>query len=92
MTTHKSSRDDPKVLRSRILHLLTIYPVISPTMLQCGLGPSVKPQLWRPILQRLIDTGEVIQENQDATTVIGRYNSYTKLSLPGTKVKLAETA
>ena len=43
----------------KILHLLGIYPIISPTMLQGGLGPSVKPALWRPVLARLINEAKV---------------------------------
>jgi hypothetical protein len=70
----------------KILHLLGIYPIISPTMLQGGLGPSVKSALWRPVLARLIDEGKVVEDQQSVQTPADRYNTYSKLHLPGTKV------
>ncbi len=75
-------------IETRILHLLRIYPVISPTMLQSGLGPSTKPAQWRPVLVSLIATGMVKEEQQSMQTPSERYNTYTKLSLPGTTVNV----
>ena len=71
---------------TKILHLLSIYPIISPTMLQGGLGPAMKPVLWRPILAALIADNKVVQEQESMLTPTERYNTYTKLMLPGTQV------
>ncbi len=79
-----------EVIKTKILHLLKIYPVISPTMLQSALGPSTKPTKWRPCLKRLIDSGEVIEEQESMQTPTERYNTYSKLSLPGTKVSVGQ--
>ena len=68
---------------AKILHLLRIYPLISPTMLQAGLGPYVKPGIWRPVLRRLIEQGVVREEKEELLTPDERYNTYTKLSLAG---------
>lgn len=65
----------------KIIHTLTVYPLISPTMLQGGLGPYMKPDVWRPILDKLIHTGVVIQEHVPFKTPYGRHNSYTRLYL-----------
>jgi len=73
----------PDEIRTKILHLLSIYPIISPTMLQGGLGPAMKPVLWRPVLEELIKEGAVVQEQESMLTPTERYNTYTKLSLPG---------
>ena len=73
-------------IEARILHLLNIYPVISPTMLQGGLGPYTKPALWRPVLVHLIDKGQVVESQESLQTPSDRYNTYTKLSLPGVTV------
>lgn len=70
-----------KTLQERIVHVLTVYPCISPTMLQAGIGPSVKPEMWRPILEDLIAAGIIIREIDARTTPAGRSNVYTKLSL-----------
>lgn len=78
--------DEQYKVEEKILHILGIYPVISPTMLQSGLGPSTKPELWRPILTRLINEGKVIEDRENCITPTGRYNDYAKLMLPHTKV------
>lgn len=46
-------------IETRILETLAIYPRLSPTMLQAGLGPALSPKLWRPALDRLIEMGLV---------------------------------
>lgn len=75
-------------IEAKILHLLGIYPIISPTMLQSGLGPSTKPAQWRPVLVSLIAAGRVIEEQESMQTPSERYNTYSKLSLPGTTVSV----
>jgi len=81
----------PEEIQTKIVHLLGIYPIISPTMLQGALGPSTKPALWRPALAELIERGEVIEDQESMLTPTDRYNTYTKLSLPGTSVVVAGT-
>lgn len=73
--------------RERIKKILSIYPRLSPSMLHTGLGPSTPAQLWKPILQQMVDEGLVKQE---ITTVGGR--SYTTLELanPPHSLKTAE--
>lgn len=65
----------------KILHILEIYPVISPTMLQGGLGPGVKSADWRPVLNSLLDRGIVVKSEVNKQTPVGRYNCYKRLSL-----------
>ena len=75
-------------IRAKILHTLKVYPVISPTMLQSGgLGPSVRPSVWRPVLQELIAEGKVVQDTIPSSTPSGRYNAYQRLYLPETSEK-----
>jgi hypothetical protein len=73
-------------VKTKILHVLSIYPVISPTMLQGGLGAYIKPKIWRPALEALIDEGKVVETQEGVMTPYDRYNTYTKLSLPDTRV------
>ena len=85
------SEAQPKVMtqeaiEAKIVHLLGIYPIISPTMLQSGLGPYVKPGLWRPALAALIEAGRVKEETESLQTPSERYNTYTKLSLSSDNV------
>ena len=41
------------MIRDKIIHCLTLYPKLSFSMLQTGIGPSVPPAIWRPILEEL---------------------------------------
>lgn len=77
----EEEKDNREIIRELIIHLLRIYPVVSPTMLQSGLGPYVKPAIWRPVLQDLIAEGVVVEDQETLQTPRGRYNTYTKLHL-----------
>lgn len=75
------TEEERKDIEAKIVHLLGIYPTISHTMLQGGLGPSLKPALWRPVLLGLIESGVVVEEHEQLLTPTNRHNNYTKLSL-----------
>lgn len=77
--------NDEDVIGDKILHILSIYPIISPTMLQAGIGPSVKSTTWRPILQELVISGKVMERSFHGTTYSGRHNNYVQIYLPGAK-------
>lgn len=68
-------------LRAKILHLLSIYPAVSPTMLQVALGPYTRARQWKPILAELIEEGLVVRSEVVRRTIYGRDNSYTLLKL-----------
>ncbi len=80
------SDNDTEDIATKILHLLSIYPIISPTMLQGGLGPQMRPASWRPVLAQLVKDGKVIESNKSMTTPADRYNTYIRLSLTGTDI------
>lgn len=75
------SEHDADALREKIVHLLKIYPIISPTMLQGGLGPYVKPKVWRPVLEQLIDEGIIEQRQETHLSPGGRYNVHNMIQL-----------
>ena len=77
---------DTEDIATKILHLLSIYPIISPTMLQGGLGPQMRPAQWRPVLAQLIEDKKVIESQKSMMTPNDRYNTYSRLSLPGTEI------
>lgn len=70
-----------KNIKDKIRHLLQIFPRISPSMLQIGLGTSLPPSIWRPILQELLDQKIVLMEEVPGQSVSGRPRSYEVLSL-----------
>ncbi len=64
----------------KILYVLDIYPIISPTMLQAGLGPQIPAHHWRPILEDLIIQGEIIRKSVTRKSPSGRNITYTQLT------------
>lgn len=86
---NRQKEPSSEVIRAKILHLLRIYPIISPTMLQSGLGAYIRPGSWRPILAELLEAGKVVEDQESRQTPADRYNTYSKLMLPGTVVELA---
>lgn len=70
------------MIRQRILHTLGIYPKLSPSMLQIGIGTGFPPALWHPVLQAMEQTGEVVRLQVQATNPVSkRDQTYTILQL-----------
>jgi len=55
------SNEPTQVIEAKIVALLQVYPTLSPSMIQAGLGPSLPATLWRPVLQRLLQEGVLKQ-------------------------------
>lgn len=79
---------DPPIVQStedtiehKILHLLKIYPKISPSMMQIGIGSSLPASMWRPVLASLIERGVVQEDFIMSPSSSGRQQTYTVLSL-----------
>jgi hypothetical protein len=68
-------------IRQRLIQLLEIYPKLSPSMIQTGLGPGRDPRLWRSILQELIKEGKITATQHAVTTPKGRSQVITLLAL-----------
>lgn len=66
-----------RVTKEKIQHLLTVFPAISQSMLQTGIGTSQSPKLWRPILNQMIDDGEVVVTKVTATSPHDRHQVYS---------------
>ena len=75
------SDDETQRIKDKILHILGIYPIISPSMLQAGLGPQIVASDWRPILGELIDNKVITRESITLESPAGRNITYTQLSL-----------
>src|SRR5688572_23414578 len=69
------------VIREKIIHALTIYPQLSHSMLQVGIGTSLPPALWRPVLDQLKRQGIVVEHTQSVKSPAGRDQTYEILSL-----------
>lgn len=69
-------------ISAKILHILGIYPRLSPTMLQVGIGTGISPSIWHPVLEILIEQGKIIKHQEMAHSPKGREQTYTIISLP----------
>jgi hypothetical protein len=72
---------EDNMLREKMIFLLTLYPKLTPTMLHVGIGPQVRPQIWRPVMENLITEGVVKKDHLSLTTPKGQFRTYTVLSL-----------
>lgn len=73
--------DAESIIVERIRHTLRIYPRISPSMLQVGIGTALTPSLWRPVYERMKEDGEIEEQTVQAQTPTGRIQVYTVISL-----------
>lgn len=70
-------------IRAHILYILGQYPIVSPTMIQVGgISTLAKRNIWGPVLDEMVDTGEVTRWNQTVRTPKGSVRQITKISLP----------
>jgi hypothetical protein len=74
--------EDMDEMEKRIIHVLTLYPILMPTMLHTGIGPHVKPVEWRPVLEKLVREGKIIREVRTTVSPIGQNRAYTVIRLP----------
>lgn len=70
-----------EVIKDRLLHVLTIYPRISPSMLQVGIGTAISPKMWHPVMKALREQGIVVEEETAAKAPNGRDLNYKHLSV-----------
>lgn len=69
-------------IKLRIVHTLSIYPLISPSMLSTAMQNVAAAGDWRPALEELIEAGEVKRSTIIAESPGGRHMSYMMLHLP----------
>lgn len=69
-----------KLIESKILHVLSLFPIISPSMLQMSLGTGIPASHWKPILEALIEAGEVYRYERLSVSPGGRAQAVTCIS------------
>lgn len=70
-----------KVIQEKILHILNLFPTISPAMLQVGIGTSIPPAMWRPNYDYLKKAKVIIERHAVHETPGGRLIQYTFVEL-----------
>lgn len=66
----------------KIISLLETFPYISRTMIQVGLSPALPPKLWSPILDELVEKGEILKHSLPVTNNEGRTTTKVVYHLP----------
>lgn len=67
--------------RDRILHALEVFPFISQSMLHQAIGTSTSGKLWKPVLDELVEKGQVVITEHQAKSPTGRAQCYTVFHL-----------
>ena len=76
-----ATEDDGPSIEDRITHCLKIYPILSHSMLQTGIGTNISPIDWKPVLQEMIHKGKVIRDELQVKSVSGRDFCYNRIYL-----------
>ena len=76
MATH-----DQTQIQEQLTHLLKVYPVLSPTLIQGLLGSNIRPTFWKPVLEAMIDEGSISRDEVQAQNAYGQFRSYTCIRL-----------
>jgi hypothetical protein len=69
------------IIQAKILYTLSIYPRLSASMLQTGIGPAIPPAIWRPVLEGMIAKNWIQETQINRRDPGGRANSPKILSL-----------
>ena len=76
-------------IEEKIKFILGIYPILTHTMMQIAIGTGVPPRTWRPVLNKMVDSGTVVVDEVARLTPKGQHRSYTRLYLAGCPAVLA---
>ena len=73
---------DPQVdaqdyYRQRILHVLEVFPFLSASMIHVGIGTASPTPIWKPVLQDLVNSGEVTVTEISANAPSDRRLAYS---------------
>lgn len=80
MTVSTKLSPSERVIADKILHILGCFPKISPSMLQISLGSSLPTDVWKPVLEYLITTGDVYRYSRTVQNPAGRAQAVTVIS------------
>lgn len=76
---HRENLDT--TIERKILHILEHFPTISPSMIQISIGSGVPADVWQPVLERLIASGDIHRWTKQAVSPGGRCQTITYISI-----------
>ncbi len=71
----------PEHIHKQLAHLLQVYPVLSPTMIQSCFGARVRPVIWKPIMELMLQEGVLVRNEVVSKDSWGQLRSYTCIRL-----------
>lgn len=77
---------EPPSLREQLKHLFSIYPILSPTMMQALLGSKVRPKDWKPVMEDMITDGTLKRVDLSSKNAWGQLRYYARIKLNQPKV------
>jgi len=77
-------------IQERIVHVLGIYPIVSPSMLSIGLGTALKTTEWRSALENLVEHGIVKRDFEVHLSPKGQDRTYTKIYLAKSYIRMGK--
>lgn len=77
----EASIEGAKDIEERILFVLSVYPTISPSMLQISLGSGLPTKMWHHVLDKLIQERKVFRGSTARTRPNGRQQTLQFISL-----------
>lgn len=75
------------LIREKITHVLTIWPKISPSMLQVGIGTAISPKMWHPVFEQMLAEGLITRNEQYGRGPSGRDQTFITISLAEPKAE-----
>lgn len=71
----------PERIQEQLTHLLRVYPVLSPTLIQALLGTKVRPHVWKPVMEQMIEGGTLVRQIAVSKNAWGQLHNYTCIKL-----------
>lgn len=66
-----------ELIKARILHVLSVFPFLSQSMINVGIGTSIPSKLWQPVLEELLADGSITKTAINAQSPSDRSQTYT---------------
>jgi hypothetical protein len=60
------------LIAAKIINTLMIYPFLSNSMLQVGIGTAISPKMWRPVLDKFLKDGIIVETKRTVRSPLHR--------------------
>lgn len=82
MSEESVSTSASQIMEEKILHALEIYPYLSASLIHMSIGTANPTVIWRPVLNRLVEEGKVVESVRTSRSATDRQQTYSVYHLP----------